>query len=69
MKIENLNLETLKEFAKLYDVYEVLDFEDPQIMDTKEKEFNSNFKAQKPWGSSALKRKWGSRQLSAGSCV
>ena len=43
MKIENLDLEVLKEFAKLYDDYEILDFENPKVMDTTA--FDKSYKA------------------------
>ena len=43
--VEDLDLEVLKEFAKLYDNYEVLDFENPSVMQTQEKKFSNNVKA------------------------
>jgi|TARA_B100001964_G_scaffold20508_1_gene20846 hypothetical protein len=43
MKIENLDMEALKEFAKFYDDYEVLDFENPNVMDTTA--FDKSYKA------------------------
>lgn len=39
------NIKALKEFAKLYDEYKILDFESPEVLVKYEKEFSNNYQA------------------------
>ena len=45
MSLDKIDKEDLKSFAKFYDQYEILDFTDPKILETKKKQFDKNNKA------------------------